>query len=480
MIDIKQPPYNALGDGITNDRAAIQQAFNDAEISHDTVIIPSSSGDYLVDNNLSVGSNVTIQWVGNRFIKLTKPTSTGAVLTSKSVTEPTLTPFVENINVINPHIDANNEKTNGENGIGFAHCKNVQISGGHIKNCKKNSSGGKGINFEIGVKMCSVSNVFVENCSFAFFTQGIDENDTFGRDRIGTNIIFSNVKAENCDTLFGFFSTLLPITGQAGTMNCIVNGFTAKNVGKTGGIITLDRYANAQIQNGFVYNEANYNEENAIPAFIKGRGTNILVQGISIQCKSKNIISAFPVGAIGPEMKNCSFNNIFWTGEIVDFAIDGENGKIVNCSFNDFKINSYPGDILGPGGQNSINTYGSFYEMNSGKKREGLLSNFDLYDLNDFNSPFQNRVADTNVITNVVLSQSTGPVINGSVDQDFLFRRNDKDIAILTKNGLKTHGSEWNGRHLIMGDFHFWINGGSLYIKNGAPTSATDGTIIGP
>ena len=45
---------------------------------------------------------------------------------------------------------------------------------------------------------------------------------------------------------------------------------------------------------------------------------------------------------------------------------------------------------------------------------------------------------------------------------------------------IQTYGNgAWNGPHLIMGSYHLWIYEGDLWINNGAPTSATDGTKIG-
>lgn len=41
-------------------------------------------------------------------------------------------------------------------------------------------------------------------------------------------------------------------------------------------------------------------------------------------------------------------------------------------------------------------------------------------------------------------------------------------------------GGNWNGDHLIMGVYHIWVGGdGKMRIKNSAPTSDGDGTIIG-
>lgn len=40
--------------------------------------------------------------------------------------------------------------------------------------------------------------------------------------------------------------------------------------------------------------------------------------------------------------------------------------------------------------------------------------------------------------------------------------------------------SEWNGNHLVMGDYHLWVDStGDLRIKSGEPTSDTDGTVVG-
>jgi hypothetical protein len=41
-------------------------------------------------------------------------------------------------------------------------------------------------------------------------------------------------------------------------------------------------------------------------------------------------------------------------------------------------------------------------------------------------------------------------------------------------------GANWDGRHLLLGGYHLWVDGtGVLRIKFGAPTSATDGTVVG-
>lgn len=38
----------------------------------------------------------------------------------------------------------------------------------------------------------------------------------------------------------------------------------------------------------------------------------------------------------------------------------------------------------------------------------------------------------------------------------------------------------YNGGHIVLGTYHIWVGtGGVLYIKNGVPANATDGTVVG-
>ena len=56
----------------------------------------------------------------------------------------------------------------------------------------------------------------------------------------------------------------------------------------------------------------------------------------------------------------------------------------------------------------------------------------------------------------------------------------DAGDVIATLGSLVTGTSAWNTGHLILGTFHLWIDAtGDLRIKNGAPSSATDGVVVG-
>ena len=52
------------------------------------------------------------------------------------------------------------------------------------------------------------------------------------------------------------------------------------------------------------------------------------------------------------------------------------------------------------------------------------------------------------------------------------FRPYAKDVRISSE--------AWNGGHLVMGAYHLWIDStGDLRIKSSAPSSDTDGTVVG-
>ena len=67
-------------------------------------------------------------------------------------------------------------------------------------------------------------------------------------------------------------------------------------------------------------------------------------------------------------------------------------------------------------------------------------------------------------------------LINTTNKQAILY----SDGEILFNSNLKVIDSSWNGKHFIMGNYHFWVDSSSqLRIKNGKPTSDTDGEIVG-
>jgi hypothetical protein len=64
--------------------------------------------------------------------------------------------------------------------------------------------------------------------------------------------------------------------------------------------------------------------------------------------------------------------------------------------------------------------------------------------------------------------------ISGNPNQPTQFNLDGGNLAI----GGGSAGT-WSTPHLVMGPFHFWVEATKLYMKNGAPTSGTDGTVVG-
>lgn len=67
---------------------------------------------------------------------------------------------------------------------------------------------------------------------------------------------------------------------------------------------------------------------------------------------------------------------------------------------------------------------------------------------------------------------------------DWILVRSSFDMTELQANMQQQNWSlgdgAWNGSHMTMGAYHFWVdNFGVLRIKNGAPTSHNDGTVVG-
>ncbi len=51
--------------------------------------------------------------------------------------------------------------------------------------------------------------------------------------------------------------------------------------------------------------------------------------------------------------------------------------------------------------------------------------------------------------------------------------------TVYIRAGVQLGNGAYSGGHLTLGTYHLWISSGKLYIKNGAPTSATDGVVVG-
>jgi hypothetical protein len=109
FINVRQAPYHAKGDGVTDDTAAIQQAINDAAITANTyglnVLIPK--GLYIV-SGLTVPSYVTLMGEGKLSVLKHKANSTAALIRLASNTS-------QMVNLLNFSVNGN--KANQVNAV---------------------------------------------------------------------------------------------------------------------------------------------------------------------------------------------------------------------------------------------------------------------------------------------------------------------------------------------------------------------------
>ena len=56
----------------------------------------------------------------------------------------------------------------------------------------------------------------------------------------------------------------------------------------------------------------------------------------------------------------------------------------------------------------------------------------------------------------------------------------DGETAVNTLAPINATSAAWNGNHIRIGTYRLWVtSAGILRIKNGAPTSDTDGVVVG-
>lgn len=267
IISIKD--FGAIGDWTTDDTAAIQAALDAAEAAGGgKVLIPRTSAAYRTTDTLTVGDNVGVEFDG--WIKLdgNVSTSTGTVLLIDG----------DNVEIINPLIDANNAGDSGENGIGIISGNKIQVRGGKIINCPRGgvdlAFGGKGIQIEPGgVEGILIDGMQFSSCFMAMSTIRDASVPSVGADY---GILFSNIKADNCEILL--FVRQVGLNNTDGLQHTVqLNNFYAVNCGAFEGVMQFSRAANVEVANGIVVNDP-------------GAVTTPLIRGNHRFCRFDNIL----------------------------------------------------------------------------------------------------------------------------------------------------------------------------------------------
>jgi len=273
-----------IGSGTTDDTTKIQTLLNEISAGNGGEIVFDSDNNYLVSSTIYIPSNLVIRFTGLGFITLTQSTVPGGVF----IVSGTESVPAENVVIYNPRVDAANfgyPAVGGENGIGGTNCKNIQIYGGTIKNCRRGSyspagAGGKGVQFEDGVENILVDGTTILNCTVAVEVGGVADVVSPVQFRRYRNVQYRSLRVFNCDRVVSVIHGNTPADTTPDTGLVQISDILAYNCGresvvgteKTFGAIVLDRASNVSIANFFLGNSSTYGDLGAV--IRQPRGTN--------------------------------------------------------------------------------------------------------------------------------------------------------------------------------------------------------------
>jgi len=469
--------FGAVGDGVTDDRSAIQLALNSGA---SIVTFTQSSQDYFVSGNLIVPENVTIRYESSNFIRIDPNANSGEVVK-----------LLSNTTAYGLKVDAaggDNINCIGSNGSGGV-VSNIQIIGGHFKNSIRVTAGGRGITWQLGVYNCTATGFIVENCTAAVDVHGHQDTDKYIY-----NASFTNFVARNCKEVastYGLFNT----GPDSATKNqVIISGFAAFNCGdggeSGGGVFVSHRGAYMQISDGIIVNEAGYG---AVGGLFRGLGVGHSISNVrfigDVTTLFNHTHSTTAQGTENPNspLRNFSASNIWHEGAISGYVVEINNAANCpdqDCSYENISLEQPPtAAIIGPTFFNT-NCRISIVDRTSGKFRSGSFKFLNYGSrLADFTELEQAGLRGPTAVGGL-LSWTTGGVnaigTTSAHNVPVGVYRNGLQYALCDTDSFKIHGSAWNGRHLALGGWRLWVDSsGRLRIKAGAPVSDTDGTVVG-
>lgn len=315
----------------------LQGAVNAAEGGRKRVVIESSYN-YPISDALFIKSKVEILWKTSSYVTLTQQSTPGGAIAVLG----TLVSPVEDVTIINPHVDCSNigyptGDAQGENGVSGSKCRKVFVSGGNIKNCARSTrtnpiTGGKGVFFEYGVEDIRVENVTVDSCYLAFAISGqIPTTDDTWLSAL--NCHFYNCTGRNCETLILASRAQSAPDSSPGYLSSSFTNIFGINVGRgrvTGtefdrAAVCLDRTADITIS-ATIINDSSYGKIDSALRMRRGYNNDVSIV-CNAECRSIYNCNAFvgaqPSGLLSGNM--VSINHIGNT----DYAIDmflGDSG----------------------------------------------------------------------------------------------------------------------------------------------------------
>lgn len=256
----------------TSWRLAVQRALDTVSAAGGgTVLIPWRATPYYLDDVVTVKSNTKLVFEGK--LQLADYTTVGATVVVQG----------DNVIIDQPRIDNSSifAGGSGQNGIGIISGNHIRVLGGHVENCSRGkdfvtpgspNDGGKGVQIEDSAgEDIVVDGTAFSGCFMAMSTirDGSNASPYYG-------IIYSNIKADNCDILF--FVKQANIVSTDGLQHTVqLNNFYAVNCGAYEGVMQFSRASNVLVSNGMVINAP-------------GAVSTALIRGNHRNCTFKNIM----------------------------------------------------------------------------------------------------------------------------------------------------------------------------------------------
>lgn len=268
--------FGAVGDGVTDDTAAIQAALDYVgSVGGGSVFVPA--GDYMTTASIQVKSNTTVEFAG--WIKPTAVDPYHAAIMGDPA-------GASNVTLMNPQVD----------GGGLAPLSGIiirddntefRVIGGLIKDCQHDTTdkGGRGINIEVGAGSATdpvnitVTGTVIQDCYAGVSCSG-------GSTQRQSNVSIANLTIENCQSALQFFGNSAGYPHDGGEMQYALTNISARNCGvstsytREQGVINSDRGSNITLSNFYVYNDPTYG---AVGSLWRGDANNCLISNVTFE-----------------------------------------------------------------------------------------------------------------------------------------------------------------------------------------------------
>ena len=502
--------FGIKNDGITDNKSSINTILELASALKCTLYFPS--GTYILEADgagiILVGqSNTNVIFDQNAILKFR---NSGGYAVTACIDHNN----VSNIHYQNIYIDANS--ISGANAIGASRTSKLTISNARVKNALRSAAvgGGRAITCQFNCQDVHIDSPIIWDCTTAIDFHGNQTNKLY-------NIVVTNPTISNCEEAMSFYDLADANSNMTlgGDVQVAIVGGSAYNCGLStselsilgdasglnGGVFVSERARSVSITGFTVFNTTAYGK---IGGIFRGSWVNCKVSDINAYAEVVAIINLEPAKNLlpvtfstGAEQLTPRFSDIKFNGT-ADYAVYHDNGSgitklyrgvfdditmtapiigfinaIINSNWHWFKFRSLTtGSVVAGFGDdvfansNTFDVQGVLHESYKSIKSKplhikvsGVLDQFKL------------ERTTSNAGTGRLWADSNGTQIgNDAFAAGLRVRTMDSTLDV----SLPSHA--WDLNRLRLGSYYLWVDStGDLRIKSSAPTSDTDGTVVG-